>query len=135
MEKNIHHTPQTVSPFVINLFFAIGLVSAFAFRILILFVYLRPEWFRFTWYVGIVGYTVFFLYRYRIARKRKKAVAEYHLIEKLEEGGELADEERQVLIYLLSSIRNSRENINYLFIFVLSVLAVLLDIILAGSGL
>ena len=130
----MQHTPQTVSPFVINLFFAIGLVSAFAFRVLIIFVYLRPEWFRFTWYVGIIGYTIFFLYRYRISQKRKKAVAEYHLIEKLQQGGELAGEDRQVLVYLLSSIRNSRENINYLFIFVLSMLAVLLDIILAGRG-
>ena len=131
----MQQTPQTVSPFVINLFFAIGLVSAFSFRILILFVYLRPEWFRFTWYVGIIGYTIFFLYRYRISQKRKKAVAEYHLIEKLEQEVDLGGEDRQVLIYLLSSIRNSRENINYLFIFVLSVLAVLLDIILAGRGL
>ena len=131
----MQRTPQTVSPLVINLFFCIGLVSAFSFRVLILFVHLRPEWFRPTWYVGIVGYTIFFLYRYQIAQKRKKAVTEYQLIEKLEQEAPLATEDRQVLIYLLSSIRKSRENINYLFIFVLSVLAVLLDIVLASCGL
>ena len=107
-------TPQTVSPLVINLFFVIGLLSAFAFRVLIVFVYLRPEWFRFTWYVGIIGYTIFFLYRYRIAQKRKKAVDEYHLIEKLEQEVPLASEDRQVLIYLLSSIRKSRRWQNWL---------------------
>ena len=131
----MQQTPQTVSPFVISFFFVVGLVSAFAFRVLIVFVYLRPEWFRPTWYVGIVGYTIFFLYRYQIAQKRKKAVTEYHLIEKLGQEAVLSSEDRQVLIYLLSSIRKSRENINYLFIFALSVLAVLLDIVLAGRGL
>ncbi|MDH4321651.1 MAG: hypothetical protein OEV73_09170 [Desulfobulbaceae bacterium] len=126
--------PETVSPLVINLFFGIGLLSAFAFRILIVFVHLCPEWFRPTWYLGIVGYTVFFLYRYRIAEKRRNAVVGYNLIEKLERQDPLSGEDRQVLIYLLSSIRKSRENINYLFIFALSVLAVLLDIVLAGHG-
>ncbi|MDH3394226.1 MAG: hypothetical protein OEL66_09465 [Desulfobulbaceae bacterium] len=130
----MHQKPQTVSPFVISLFFVIGLVSAFSFRVLIVFVYLKPEWFRPTWYVGIVGYTIFFLYRYRISQKRKKAVAEYNLIEKLEQETTLLSDDRQVLIYLLSSIRKSRENINYLFIFVLSLLAVVLDIFLAGRG-
>ena len=131
----MHQTPKTVSPFVISLFFVIGLISAFAFRVLIVFVYLRPEWFRPTWYVGIIGYTIFFLYRYRIAQKRKKAVEEYHLIEKLELEVPLESIDRQVLIYLLSSIRKSRENLNYLFIFALSLVAVVVDIILAGRGL
>lgn len=130
----MRQTPQTVSPFVITLFFVIGLVSAFAFRVLIVFVYLRPEWFRPTWYVGIVGYTLFFLYRYRISQKRKKAVDDYRLIEKLEQGVPLENIDRQVLVYLLSSIRKSRENLNYLFIFALSLLAVVLDIVLAGRG-
>ncbi|MDH3359775.1 MAG: hypothetical protein OEL55_02800 [Desulfobulbaceae bacterium] len=131
----MQQTPKTVSPFVISFFFVVGLVSAFAFRVLIVFVYLRPEWFRPTWYVGIIGYTIFFLYRYQISQKRKKAVEDYQLIEKLEQGNSLESNDRQVLIYLLSSIRKSRENINYLFIFALSLVAVVIDIVLAGRGL
>ncbi len=127
--------PHTVPPAVINLFFAIGLISAFAFRVLILFVHLRPEWFRPTWYVGIIGYTVFFLYRYAIAEKRKRAVADYRLIDKLRQEEPLAGEDREVLVYLLSSIQKSRENINYLFIFALSLVAVVLDLVLTSKGL
>jgi len=127
-------TPHTVSPLVINLFFVIGLISAFAFRVLILFVHIRPEWFRPTWYVGIMGYIIFFLYRYGISQKRKRAVADYRLIDKLQQEAPLSGEDREVLIYLLSSIQKSRENINYLFIFALSLVAVLLDIVLTGKG-
>lgn len=133
--ETMRKTPQTVSPFVISLFFVIGLVSAFAFRVLIIFVYMQPEWFRPTWYVGIIGYIFFFLYRYWISQKRKKAVEEYRLIEKLEQEVPLESVDRQVLIYLLSSIRKSRENLNYLFIFVMSFVAVLIDIYLDGCGL
>ena len=127
-------TPHTVSPAVINLFFVIGLVSAFAFRVLILFVHVRPEWFRPTWYVGVAGYTIFFLYRYVISQKRRRAVSDYRLIDKLKVEQPLSGEDREVLIYLLSSIQKSRENINYLFIFALSLAAVILDLVLTGKG-
>ena len=127
----MNHTPHTLPPVVINLFFVIGLISALAFRILIVFVHLKPELFRFTWYVGIIGYTIFFLYRYQISQKRKKAIRDYDLISKLEENVCLSEEDRQVVVYLLSSIKKSRENINYLFIFALSLLAVAVDIILS----
>lgn len=124
------HPPHTLSPAVINLFFVIGLLSALAFRVLIVFSHLRPEWFRPTWYLGIIGYVVFFAYRYNISQKRKKAIEEYGLIAKIEGKAELSAIDRQVVAYLLSSIKQSRENLNYLFIFVLSIIAVLLDIFL-----
>ena len=128
MQNN--HTPQTLPASVINLFFVIGLLSALAFRVLIVFVHLKPDYFRPVWYTGIIGYIFFFLYRYWISQKRRKAIEQYDLIDKLKHGQELSDGDRSVVIYLLDSIRKSRENLNYLFIFGLSLIAVLLDIIL-----
>jgi len=79
-----------------------------------------------------VGYFLFFLYRYRITRKRKKAVEAYQLIEKIKANACLLDEDREVLIYLLSSIKRSMEDINYAMIFLLSVIAVVADLILSS---
>ncbi len=123
--------PHTVPKYVINLFFVIGLLSAIAFRALIIFKYTRPEFLRPTWYCGVIGYTFFFLYRYYIAIKRKKAIDKYGLIPKLKGNQRLSDRDREITIYLLYSIKKSRENINYLFIFVLSIVAILLDIFLS----
>ena len=129
-----NHTPHTLPTPVINLFFVIGLISALAFRVLIVFVHTTPELFRPVWYVGIIGYILFFLYRYTISRKRKKAIAEYDLITKLQHNLCLTEEDREVVVYLLFSIQKSRENINYLFIFALSLIAVAADIMLTWQA-
>ncbi len=120
--------PHIFPNYIIYGFFLIGLVSALAFRSIIVFQRMEPAWVRPVWYVGVLGYMGFFLYRYTITKKRKHAIKEYELIEKVQANACLSEEEREVVTYLLSSIKKSREDINYLVIFILSILAVLVDI-------
>lgn len=124
------HAPQTLPPAVINLFFVVGLMSALSFRALMAIKDLQPQLFRPVWYLGIIGYILFFGFRYSITRKRKKAISEYNLIAKLEKGEELSPNDRQVVTYILSSLQKSRENLNYLFIFATSAIAILLDLLI-----
>lgn len=123
--------PHTVPPSVINLFFLIGVMSAVSFRALIIFNHVHPEWFRPVWYLGTIGYVIFFLYRYWISYKRKRAIRQYALLDKLKGQGELSGEEREVLVYLLSSLAKSREDLNYLLIFFLSIVAMAVDLMLS----
>jgi len=120
--------PHTLPPIVVYLFFALGIISATAFRAIIFFQRFEPQWVRPVWYVGVLGYMVFFLYRYYISEKRKKAVEDFQLIEKVKANACLTDEDREVVIYLLLSIKRSPENINYFVIFIFSVIAVAIDI-------
>lgn len=122
--------PHTVSPLVINLFFVIGVVSALSFRVLIVFSHVHTDWFRPVWYLGTIGYVIFFVYRYWISHKRKRAIRQYALLDKLSGEEALSGEERQVLLYLLSSLAKSREDQNYLLIFFLSIVAVIVDLFL-----
>ncbi len=123
-KKHFHTFPG----YVIHGFFLIGFISAIAFRSIIVFERIEPAWVRPVWYIGAVGYVFFFLYRYGITRKRKSAVKEYELIEKVQGDSCLSTEDRAVVIYLLSSIKKSREDMNYLVIFILSILAIAADI-------
>lgn len=123
--------PHTLSPLVINLFFLIGVLSAISFRALIVFAHTSSHWFRPVWYCGTIGYLVFFLYRYWISQKRKRAISQYRLLEKIGKGENISGEERQVVVYLLASIARSREDLNYLIIFFLSFLAVATDLIMS----
>lgn len=118
--------------YVVYIFFLLGLASAIAFRAIIIFQHLEPSWVRPVWYIGTAGYFLFFLYRYWITRKRKKAVEAFQLIEKIRANACLQDEDRDVLLYLLSSIKLSLEDINYAIIFVLSILAVAADLYLSA---
>jgi len=126
--------PHTLPIWVINLFFLIGLLSAVAFRVLIVIQHLNPALFRSVWYAGIFGYILFFSYRYYISRKRRNAITQYDLLAKLRANSCLGDEDREVVVYLLSSIAKSRENLNYLIIFILSLLAVIADLLFVFLG-
>ncbi len=126
--------PHIVPWYLIYGFFLIGLVSAVAFRSLILFQHLAPQWIRPVWYTGTVGYCFFFLYRFRISTKRKKTVEDYQLIRKVKSEAPLTEEDREVLLYLLSSIKASLEDINYAIIFILSIAAVVADLVLNARG-
>jgi len=128
------HHPHTLPRPVIYLFMGIGLVSAVAFRLLTIFAELAPELVRPAWYVGVCGYILFFSYRYAITEKRKKVIRENRLEEKIAQGRPLTEEDREVISYLLASLTKSKENVNYLFIFVMSALAVAVDLLLAAGG-
>jgi hypothetical protein len=88
-------------------FFLLGLLSAIAFRAIIVFQHMESNWVRPAWYIGTVGYLLFFFYRFGITKKRKKAISDYGLIEKVE-SRTLTDEDRKALLYLLSSIKVSK---------------------------
>ncbi len=125
----MNNQPHTVPKYVIYGFFILGLLSAIAFRIIIVFQHIEPTWVRPVWYAGILGYLVFFLYRYSISRKRKNAIKDYDLITKLKDNACLSDKDREIVIYLLSSIQKSMEDLNYYIIFILSILAITADMI------
>jgi len=124
--------PHVVPKYIVYTFFLLGLFSAVAFRAIIVFQHLEPGWVRPVWYLAVVGYIFFFIYRFRISKKRKRAISDYNLIEKVRAGACLGEEEREVLIYLLSSIRVSLEDINYAIIFIMSFVAVAADILLTA---
>lgn len=122
--------PHTLPLWIINLLFVVGLISGVSFRSLMVLQYFQPDWVKPVWYVGVCGYLCFFFYRYKIALKRRRAIDEHCLIEKLQSNEVLADDDRETVIYLLSSLKKSREMFNYLFIFVLSAIAISIDLYL-----
>ena len=123
--------PRIMPKYIIYGFFVIGLISAIAFRAIIVFQHLEPSWVRPVWYAGIVGYIFFFLYRYGITKKRKKAIDDFQLIDKVKANACLTEEDREIVLYLLSSIKSSPEDLNYAIIFILSIFAILADILLS----
>lgn len=90
------------------------------------------SWVRPVWYIGAAGYFFFFIYRYKITKKRKKAVDEFQLIEKIKSNACLTDDDREVVLYLLRSIKFSPEDINYAIIFMLSIIAIIADLFLSA---
>ena len=108
--------------------FSLGLATAIAVRALMVLSHVQPTWVRPVWYFAVLGNFIFFYYRYQITTKRKRAVQDHHLIEKISSEQSLSQDDREVLVYLLSSIMKSPEHINYLIIFAFSILAIGIDL-------
>ncbi len=122
--------PKALPKSVATLFFLVGVTSAFSFRAIIIVQHSHPSYVRLLWYLAVITNLIFFLFRYHISRKRKHAVHGQTLITKLEQGHALDPQERKGLTYLLTSIERSRENLNYLIIFILSISAIIIDIVI-----
>ena len=120
--------PELSSRFMIYGAFSLGLATAIAVRALIVLDHVQPSWVRPVWYFAVLGNFLFFFYRYQITDKRKKAVKNHNLIEKLSARQELTEDDRLVLTYLLTSIKKSPEHLNYLIIFVFSIVAIAMDL-------
>jgi len=121
-------SPPTLSPrYKIMGAFWLGLATAIAIRALIVLNHVQPDWVRPVWYFAVLGNFVFFFYRYQITSKRKRAIRDHHLIEKITANQPLTVSERDVLIYILNSIKMSPEHLNYLIIFFFSLLAIAID--------
>lgn len=116
---------------VVIFFFMVGILSALAFRALVLVQRFDPVAVRLFWYIGVCGYILFFLYRYLISRRRKRVIRERSLLEKLDREDPLDRKDRNALRYVIASVDRSLENYNYYVIFILSVLAVLADLLLS----
>jgi len=130
-DRRIHDltvSPPTLSPrYKIMGAFWLGLATAIAVRALIVLNHVQPDWVRPVWYFAVLGNFVFFFYRYQITSKRKRAIRDHHLIEKITANQPLTVSERDVLIYILNSIKMSPEHLNYLIIFFFSLLAIAID--------
>ena len=125
--------PKIIPQPVIIAFFVLGLLSSVAFRAIILFQKWNPAWVRPVWYFGVIGYMLFFMYRYYISQRRKRTITQSNIIEKIRDGRPLSDDDRAATLYLLNSIRRSQEDWNYLAIFVLSIVAIALDLLPLGK--
>jgi hypothetical protein len=122
--------PKIIPKPIIIAFFVVGVLSSVAFRLIIILQKLKPGWVRPIWYFGVLGYMLFFIYRYYISGRRKRVVAQTGILKKLREGEPLSADDREAALYLLSSIQKSPEDWNYLAIFVLSVAAIAIDLLL-----
>lgn len=119
---------KTLPKWIINLFFCVGLFSAICIRSLTIINHYNAQWAGYAWRAAVVGYIFFFGYRLYIANKRRVTIVKCRLIEELEGRNALNESTRAELLYLLNSIRKSKELYNYAFIFVLSIVAIVIDL-------
>jgi len=121
--------PQTHSRTLREFFFWSGIVATIAYRIINFLTNFDPIWLKATWYIGTIGFVIYFAHRYQISERRAKLIEHYHLADKVDKIGELSTEEKGALSYLMHSLESTKEKWNYIVIFVASGIALVVGII------
>lgn len=111
-------------------FFWTGIVATFCYRVIVILNDYSPALAKASWYIGTIGFILYFLHRYEISEKRAKLIRELQLSDKIQKLEGLQEDDRQALEYILNTLKSTKEKWNYIFIFVISALALLLGVFL-----
>lgn len=109
-------------------FIIIGFVSTVAIRIVTVLMDIDPAAGKAAWYIGITGFSIFFMYKYKVFKDREKLIDKMKLLEKVNDRAALKEDDYEVLSIILCEIRSNKERINFLFIFIVSALALLVAV-------
>lgn len=105
------------------LFFCAGIIATFAYRIIIVLSGVNPLWLKVAWYVGTIGFVIYFIHRFQISEKRAKIINKYHLNEKVASLQGVDEKDKEAIAYIFQSLKVSSERWIYIFIFITSGLA------------
>lgn len=107
-------------------FFFVGVVATIALRVIGPIDSVNPLYGRISWYVGVAGFFVFFVYKYRVLNARSRLIRETGLVEKLASSSPLSGGEYALLAEIACSQDSWKERANFFVIFVLSAVALAL---------
>lgn len=110
------------------IFFIIGIIATIAIRVVTVLIHMNPIYAKIAWYVGVSGFFLFFVYKFRISQARSRLIIEQHLVDKINRQEKLTNDNYNLIGTILCALSSKKERINYIFIFALSAIALLLAI-------
>lgn len=114
----------------VQLYLWLGIISAILIRMVIIADHYNGLLSKVFFYLGVIGYFVFFAHRCHITTRRVGVLNDLELLHKLEERKPLNEMDYEGLEYIVRSISLSKERTNYLVIIVFSLVAILLSLTL-----
>jgi len=104
-------------------FFFVAIIAVVAIRAVNVALDINPVLAKVFWYIGVIGFLAFFLYKFRCDTILQKELAQTELTDKLLSKKELSDYDYEVLGTIICKLSSKKDKINYFFIFFFSALA------------
>lgn len=114
---------QPHSKFVRGFYFWSGIVATFCYRIIVVLNNYSSYWSTVSWYVGTVGFIIYFSHRYQVSEKRYELLKKYNLLGKIKRSKDFTPKDKEVSEYVLGTLLSTKEKWNSIFIFVASAIA------------
>lgn len=115
-------------------FFWAGIIATFAYRVIIVLNFYSPLWVQISWYVGTVGFILYFWHRAHVQKKHADLVRSMNLVDAVNASDCISADQRDALRYLLQTIQTSKARWNSLFIFWLSIVALVIGLLFDFFG-
>jgi len=109
-------------------FFIIGIIATIAVRVVTVLIPISPVYAKVAWYIGVIGFFLFFIYKFKVSNARAKAIHQRALVEKINRKEALSHDDYALIGSILCALDSNKERINYFFIFALSAIALILAI-------
>lgn len=110
------------------IFFIIGLIATVSVRLVSLFIDYNVLYAKMAWYAGVIGFFIFFLYKFRVETNRAKLIIGKNLMNKIRDNKQLEKDDYGLVSSILCGLSSNKDRINYIFIFGSSILALLFAI-------
>lgn len=121
----------TPNPKPIRLFyFWMGIIATIGYRSIIVFNFYSSLWVKISWYVGTIGFILYFWHRYRIQEKRASLVEDYNLINAVKSTKYKSKKQEEAMNYIIKTTLTSKSRWNSLVIFLLTVLALIVGVVM-----
>lgn len=119
--QNIHEPSKPIQ----LMYFWIGLAATFAYRVIIVLNFFDPVWVKVAWYIGTIGLIIYFWSRYRAVQQFQSLIDDNELVAAAQKSDDFSPEQTQALTHVLSSLKETKAQINYVMIFILSFIALI----------
>jgi hypothetical protein len=125
MQQNTHPSPAWAR----NLFFWSGIIATICYRAIVILNHYSAQISLIAWYVGTVGFVVYFWHRYVVSEKRVELIKQHDLITAVQKTN-LSKDQIEANEYILTTLLSTKEKWNYIVIFATSILAIIVGIYL-----
>ncbi|MFA6610280.1 MAG: hypothetical protein WCT15_05480 [Candidatus Omnitrophota bacterium] len=102
------------------IFFIIGLIAIIAIRAVTILEHVGPQYGKMAWYVGVIGFFIYFGYKYKIEHSRSRLISKHKLVDKVMHGEKIEKEDRDMIGAVLCALSSNKDKINYSIIFLSS---------------
>tara|TARA_Y100000310_G_scaffold338149_1_gene427031 strand:+ start:495 stop:890 length:396 start_codon:yes stop_codon:yes gene_type:complete len=126
MKEVMYQQPSSLRWF----FFMVGIIATLAYRIIIILNFYDPLWVKISWYIGTIGFILYFGYLFNLQSKRADLATQYNLLNVVRKMKGIKEKQKEALRYIVKSNATSKAKWNSAIIFILSVLALIIGIIL-----
>lgn len=109
-------------------FLFIGVIATISIRVVNLALSFGLFWPKFFWYLGVTGFFLYFIYKFRQDRLLRQELERYQIHNKISSSQVLDASDREFLRVMLCRLRSNKDAINYFFIFSSSAIVICLAV-------